>query len=459
MVKKIGLIVCALFLILTSLTLISATLEITKTAVSTLAIKDLNKPAMFDITFKNTGSSDTFALYSTVGLTLMPNESFDLASGESKTISLSIYPTMPLKISPDYISFEYKIKDKEGNVQIDELAIGIANLKDALEFTIDPINPDSDTATVHINNKYGGNIENLELEFSSLFFSESEKFSLGPLEKKEIQVTLDKNKIKELLAGPYIVNAKIVSGDVSAETSTILKYEDKTGIETKESSEGIFLHRQEISKYNKGNLKTEASIIVTRNLISALFTTTNVDPTRKEFSRFHVSYIYQKQLSPGESLDVVIKTNWWILVLVIVAIIFISYLFNKYIKEKIIIRKRVSLVRTKGGEFALKVTLNVKARDHVERIRLVDRLPPMVKVFDGYGLTPEKLDERNRRLEWNIQSLAAGEERTFNYIIYSKVGLVGRFELPKAEAIYEFEGNLKEARSNEAFFSNGASSN
>ena len=47
-----------------------------------------------------------------------------------------------------------------------------------------------------------------------------------------------------------------------------------------------------------------------------------------------------------------------------------------------------------------------------------------------------------------------GEERIFTYIIYSKIGVVGKFELPSARAIYEKEGKVKKTESNRSFFIN-----
>ena len=83
----------------------------------------------------------------------------------------------------------------------------------------------------------------------------------------------------------------------------------------------------------------------------------------------------------------------------------------------------------------------------------MDRLPPMVKVFERYGLAmPDKIDEKNRRLEWSIQALGKGEVRELSYIIYSKIGVVGKFELAPAEAFYEYMGKIKEASSNSAFY-------
>jgi len=39
-----------------------------------------------------------------------------------------------------------------------------------------------------------------------------------------------------------------------------------------------------------------------------------------------------------------------------------------------------------------------------------------------------------------------------HYLVYSKVGVLGKFALPSATAIYEKEGKVKETTSNRAFF-------
>jgi hypothetical protein len=45
-----------------------------------------------------------------------------------------------------------------------------------------------------------------------------------------------------------------------------------------------------------------------------------------------------------------------------------------------------------------------------------------------------------------------GERRVFSYIIYSKIGVLGKFALPQATAVYERDGKVKETHSNQAFF-------
>jgi len=130
-------------------------------------------------------------------------------------------------------------------------------------------------------------------------------------------------------------------------------------------------------------------------------------------------------------------------------------LIRKSIESDLILRKKISFVKTKGGQFALKVSIRVKSKRFLERINIIDKLPPLVKLYEKFGATmPDKIDEKNKRLEWNIESLNQGEERIFTYIIYSRIGIVGRFELPSAKAVYEKEGKVKGVESNRSFFIN-----
>jgi len=452
--KKIGKFVLAFFSLVLFLGFASATLEIKDEAVSSMAIPELNLPAIFNLEIKNLGQSDNFNIYTFVSMTLEPNETFHLASGETKKLTLKVYSNLLPKISPEYLSFEYRIKGEKTPVQIDELAISIVYLKDAFNFYIDEINPESEKAIVHFENKGGHNFEKVTLSLSSVFFDEKFEFPLNAYESKKIEVPLNEKR-KELLAGPYIVNAEITVKNVAASTSTIMNFVEKPGIKTTEASSGFFLRRYEIEKRNEGNTKTEVSVVITKNLFSTLFTRFSVAPYKREISGFKIKNFFRKELSPNESLKVVAITNWWILLGIIVAVAIIYYLIDKYVREKLVLKKKVSFVRTKGGEFALKVSIIVKARDFVEKIRLLDRLPPMVKVFERFGVAaPDRIDEKNRRLEWDISALSKGEERILSYIIYSKIGIVGKFELPPAEAIYEYKGKIKEARSNKAFFVN-----
>ena len=451
-VKKLGvLLVFALFFVqLSALSLISAEVTVREQAVSLMAILELNKPAIFNLDITNNGASDIFEIYTLVGLDMEPKEKFSLSGGETETIVVQVYPRGIAQPYP----FEYKIKGEKMGVQKESLVINIVNLKDVFNIKAEDINPDSEEATIYFENKGGHSFDSVDLSLSSVFFDENFKFSVAPFEKKSISIPLDKEKIKEIIAGDYILNSRIKVENVSAiPDSRTIKFNEKIGIETVTSKEGFFTTRYEIEKTNKGNVPTEVSIAITKNILSIPFTIFNLDYNKREINKMTVTYTFKKEINPTESLKVISRTHWWILALSIIAIILIAYWIYTY--QKLVIRKRVSFVKTRGGEFALKVTLLVKARGFVENIHVVDRIPHMVKLFERYGaVQPDRIDESSRRIEWNISSLARGEERIFTYIIYSKIGIVGKFELPEAEAIYEYEGKPKETTSNVAFYIN-----
>ncbi len=76
----------------------------------------------------------------------------------------------------------------------------------------------------------------------------------------------------------------------------------------------------------------------------------------------------------------------------------------------------------------------------------------MVKLHERFGIEqPKRFSEKERKIEWYYEKLEAGETRVLNYILYSKVGVVGKFALPTASAIYERDGKVHEAESNRAF--------
>ena len=158
-------------------------------------------------------------------------------------------------------------------------------------------------------------------------------------------------------------------------------------------------------------------------------------------------------MKPGESLKVVAKTNWLFPLLVIFFIVATVVLTKQYSKTNVILRKKVSFVHAKGGEFALKVTILVNSRNHVERVNVTDRIPHLVNLYNKFGgERPTRINEKAKRIEWDLGNMDKGEKRVLSYLIYSKVGVMGRFALPEATAVYEREGEIHEAESNKAFF-------
>ncbi|GAI99656.1 unnamed protein product, partial [marine sediment metagenome] len=242
-------------------------------------------------------------------------------------------------------------------------------------------------------------------------------------------------------------------GDEEADIEGVIKFVEKDILITTKKDYGFIVSTNVIKKTNDGNVLAESETLIKKNVVSRLFTSFSPEPDVVEREGMIVSYTWARGIKPGESLEITVKTNWIFPLLVILLIITVVMLVKRYSGVNLVLRKRVSFVRAKGGEFALKVSIHVNAKKYIERVTIIDRLPILVKVHERFGgEIPSRVDDKTRRIEWNFEKLEAGEVRMLSYIIYSKVGIVGKFALPSATAIYEKEGDIKESESNKAFF-------
>lgn len=456
--KKGIIIVFAVFLICFG-NIYAMNLDVSVKPISDTYIIDLNKPASFELIIKNLGDSDEFQIYSLVGIDLIPETSFKINKDEAKTIKIEAIPQEALISKRGFLTFEYLIKDSKDNIQKGTLSINIAGLEDAISITPNNIDTKSDKMDVTIKNTIMYDFDSIELELDSAFFKYKETFPLKALETKLITISLNKEKLKSLDAGAYLIDARIKTSGKIAQKEVMFKFLEEENIETTENLEGILIRRREVIKDNVGNVKKFVTITNEKNLFEYLFTTVNTPSTKTEIKGFKKYYTWEKELVPGEKLRVIIKTNWLYPILIILLIIGLFFLIRRYLQTDLTLKKKVSFVKTKGGEFALKVQIRIRARRFIEKIRIIDRAPALVKLYDKFGaIAPNHVSFENKMLEWDIESLNPREDRVFSYIIYSKIGIVGRFELPPAKAFYEREGEMKDALSNKAFFINEPSS-
>ncbi len=430
-------------------------LEIKKEVINDVVISEISEPAVFKFTIKNLGSTDNFEIYSLIGVDFSPRGTFPILSGETKEIEVSAYPDDALKNRPGLITFAYSIKGQDSGIMGDTLQIRIAEFKDVLGIGSEPVYPDSDVAGVYVENKYRYNFPEIKASFESAFIEEEEVFSLKPLEKKVINVSLDKVKLRGLNAGNYALTAVFSAGKASEEFKGEIRYAEKQGIAASERSSGIVFRERVTEKMNEGNIPVLAEVTIKKDVLSRLFTRFSSAPSFVERRGLSVYYTWSREIGPGEILSVTANTNYAYPLILIIAVIIAAYLTFVYTSSNLNVRKRVNFVKTKGGEFALKVTLDVSSRKYVENISIVERLPGIAKLYEKFGAyPPDKIDEANRKIEWHIKSLQPGEERLFSYVIYSKVGVVGRFELAPAFVSYVKDGKKFRALSNRAFFMN-----
>lgn len=453
--KKKALLLFLIILISLSIITISAiNLEVKSEPISNSFLVELDEPAIFDLTIKNLEKKDTFKIYSLVGINITHNPII-LANEETKKVRIYVTPQDSLKNKLQSYVFEYKIKDSNNDIQSETLTLNIVDLESSFSIKAEPIGPNTKKIILDIKNNIMKNFKNVEFKISSKFFEHEEKISLKANEKKFIEIMIDQEKIKTLNAGNYIMNTQIRLKDHIANIESQIKFLETEGIETSETKEGIIIQRSEIIKKNTGNVKKLVKITMEKNLLAYIFTTRNIATTKIETNGFIKKYIWEKVLIPNEEIKIVTKTNWLFPIFILIIILMGVRLIRKSIYDNLELSKKVSFVKTKGGQFALKVTIKARAKKHLEKITIIDKIPPIVKLYNKFGtISPDKIDLENKKLHWNLSSLNKDETRIFTYIIYSKIGIMGRFELPETRAVYEDEGELKETISNRSFYVN-----
>ncbi len=447
--KKLFFIFVIFFLVIQPVFAIN--LEVTKKSSDEVMIYEFQNPIEFELDVKNLGESDTFMFYNLVSFALIP-EKVSINKDETKVISLIINPLAKIETKGPF-NFNYYIRGEDRSEIKQKLIFKVFKLEDVFEIGSEKLDINSNKINIYVKNNINYNFSNLEIDFNSVFFDFSKKFSLNSYGKKIFEVQLNKEDIDKLLAGFYTLKADLKTNGEEVFLKGIIEFSEEDSLIETLDNYGFIINTHIIEKENKGNVVETSTTLIKKNIFSRLFTSFSPEPNIVNREGFIIYYTWNSNLNPGESTKISVKTNWLIPFLIIILVIAITILSKRYSKTDLILRKKVSFVKTKGGEFALKVSILVNARKYVEKINVMDKLPPLVKVYEKFGAEiPSRIDEKAKKIEWSFEKLESGEKRVLSYIVYSKLGVLGRFALPSSTAIYEKEGKIKEVYSNRAFF-------
>jgi hypothetical protein len=447
--KKI--ILLALVILLITPLVLAINVQVEKQAIGEVLIVELKNPVIFDLNITNFGVSDNFEFFNLLGFTMSP-EKISIGQGETEEIQLEIVPLASIN-ERGFYSITYYIKASDQSRKQETLTFKITELKDAFVVGSSDVDPGSNSIEIFIRNAEKFDFENIDATFSSPFFSVQKSFSLDSKETKTFTVQLNSDDFNELIAGFYTLTAKVSVEGEEANVEGIIKFVEKDIVTTTKRNFGFLITTKIIEKENAGNTVERSETVIKKNIISRLFTSFSPDPDFVERDGTGIYYTWDREIMPGETLEIIVKTNWIFPFLIVLFVVLIVVLTKKYGETNLVLKKKVSFVKAKGGEFALKVSISINAKKYVERVNVIDKLPFLVEVYERFGGDqPTRIDKKNRRLEWNFEKLEAGETRILSYIIYSKVGVLGKFALPTATAIYEKEGEIHESESNRAFF-------
>ena len=437
------------------LSLVSA-LDMSATTDSNIIVRELENKVTFDLEITD-AAPGTYNLYTLADLYLEPKEFFTISYSDSEPYEtqFTVRPTENLDVL-GYYTFTYSLNHR-GVEKIDKKAtVNIMKLEDVVEIASEPVDVESGKVNFYVQNRENVNLQNLNAEFSSLLFDTNENFDLAPNEKKTFTVDVDREKLRKTKAGVYVIKSEFETKEGRTEVLGNLYLGEKKGITTTDDTTGFLIRTQTIMKINSGNVLETVEVSIKKNIISRLFTTFSTEPTTIDRNGFLIEYTWIKnQLGPTEIFTVQSRTNYIFPFLVIIFAVLALLGYKRYAQTKVEVTKSVFPVKTKNGEFALRIKLSVRAKKAVENVSLIDRVPAIVKIYRKFGtIKPDKIDAENRRVHWNIGDLNAGEERVFSYIVYSKVGVVGKFSLPGALAVFEKDEKIHEVESNQVFFMN-----
>jgi len=432
-------------------TIFALNIDIKKISANEVIILDLNKPATFDIQIKNHGDADSLIFYTYYTPRFFPKGTVPIEAGETINVKLEVYP--PENLREGHQSFEYYIRSQDDSESKQKLILNVVELGDAFEIGASDVNTEAEEMTIYMHSKVNFKFENLKVKFSSPFFNLEDTITLEPNQKKEYTVELNKEDYKKLLAGFYTMTAKVEMENLKSEIETPIKFVEKNILVKTSKEYGFLVNTKIITKTNEGNTISNTETVIKKNLFSRLFTTFNPEPNVVDRQGFAVYYTWNQEINPGEESGIKVKTNWMFPVLIIVLIVLITILTKYYSSRNLVLRKKVSFVRTKGGEFALKISVVVNAKKYLEKVSITERLPPLVKLHERFGSeTPSRIDEKNKIIKWDFEKLEQGETRVISYILYSKIGIIGKFALPRSSAIFERDGKIMERNSNKAYF-------
>ncbi|MEM4182105.1 MAG: hypothetical protein QXX68_03080 [Candidatus Pacearchaeota archaeon] len=447
MIKTKILLFCIIFLLIGFV----SSYNLQKEVINNIAIHDYENPAEFLFKFTN-AKEGYYEIFTFVDVNLLPEEKFLIENGTGEVI-VKVYPTKRIKNIKGPYSFIFYVRDPDRENIEERLRINLKDITDIFEIYSDSNFPD-EKISFYVENKENISLKNVRAKFSSILFEEEKNFSIGPSEKKEFIIKINKEKMKRIPAGQYLIDAVFFapSGEEYRKQGK-LTIGEKKEIFGDYKKEGYFIKEETLIKKNLGNVVENVQFINEKNLLSYFFVSFNEKPDKIEREGLKVTYLWSKKLAPNESAEIKIRTNFLIPFISLLLILGIAYLIKKYYSESITIKKYAHHVRTKGGEFAVRIRIHVKANRSVRNVSINEKVPSILKIYKNFSeLTPNIIDEKRNKLVWNLGDLQAGEERVFSYIVYSKVGVYGKVIFPESVGIYERGTKILETISNKVFF-------
>ena len=409
---------------------------------STIISEFYQIPVKFYLNITNHNVNDDYvSLYTLLNMNIFPNTPFTIKGGETINVPVAVY----IKDRPvGKYTYTYYIKGNHETIK-DSFSVKVVKLDDALGITMPPVSKKDDYITLHIVNNENVDFGNLTIS-SNDFIKFSKTITLGPKQEKDVNITLDENNIGNVKAGMHTISLLISVKGTSVERQELVNVEEYKNLKQEVVEKKSFLiYETTLTKTNIGNSKTTATLSLTMKPFTKAFTRFSIKPTSIIRYNNNVIAVWQKQLQPNEAISVKATTNYlWPIILLIVIIAAVLFVW-KLSKEKVKITKKVTKLKARPkGITAFRVTLNILNKGStIEDMVVTDMLPGIMNLYEKETKTKTKPKINGNKVLWKIGQMLNNEEHILSYVIYSKIKLLGKLELPKTKVEYVDEKGQK----------------
>ena len=407
-----------------------------------------------EIFFSGASADDTITL-SLVGekpwMLLTPTQ-FALRKGENVTVSLFASPKgdTPLGLYRVRIMAESTVKERkttdlyisverESGVYIERIIVtgdlaptGLAHIEFHLKnYGMVTMNDISLSANIQGKDPVSG-------------FSETVN-NVNPLKTIIIEKTI--TLPERLVAGEYVVDAKISYKDISRDFQTKFAVSERAIInkEVVDYTPSFAGYSKTVKITNKGNKDGDYTLTEAISSFDAVFYS-GTNPT----SAGSGQYAWNAVLKPGETATISYRVDYMPLVLFLLAILVFSWYIIVKLRTiritKFIMQKRMI---EEGSEFTIGLELKNAIGTNVQDVVVRDFVPSVFDVKEGEGPRPVKRKAAHgTELEWKINELFSKEDRILSYKIVPVFGVHGQIALPQATTRFKFGNRAIENKSN-----------
>ena len=292
-------------------------INVEKISSDEVMIVGIDNPATIDLRITNMGEGGNFMFYTFFGSGMYPKGTVPINEGETKDIEIGVYPRDDFK-QRGHVTFNYFIRSStDDSEKTESLTLEVTELKDAFEIGSGEFYPGENSIDLYIRNKVNFDFGKVHLKLSSPFFEVEKDLELSPHEKEEFNVQVNKEDFRKLTAGFYTLGANIGVAGKEVYTEGTIKFPDKDLLNTEDKTSGFIITTRTVTNANDGNTLAKSSTIVKKNIISRLFTGFSIEPDSVERNGLAVYYRWFREIKPGESFEVVVRTNWLFPLLVV----------------------------------------------------------------------------------------------------------------------------------------------